>query len=208
MHCGIKLLTRYANQRNSEKERKRENLGRFMIEYIFCRLHDDDDGAALVDVIEATREPTEYQHPGNSTITLVDLPGIGTPNYPDLQNYCEKVGLKDYDMFLIFTAARFTQYDLELAKKVKSMGKSFFLIRTTIDADCNPKPRRSEKNDESRPEASFNEEELLQKIRTSCFENVKDLISSEKEIFLISNYKQEKWDFVRLCKAINDASPA
>ena len=160
------------------------------------RLNDDDDGAAKVDVVEATTEPTEYQHPNNKMISFVDLPGIGTPNYPDLQTYCEKVGLKEYDTFLIFTANRFTQNDLELAKKVKSIGKSFFLIRTKIDVDCTPKAGKR-----------INEADILEKIRQYCIQHVKDLISSEKEIFLISNYHKEKWDFDRLLAAISDALP-
>jgi hypothetical protein len=46
---------------------------------------------------------------------------------------------------------------------------------------------------------------MLEKIKKYCFENVKDYISSENEIFLISNYDQEKWDFCRLIKAISNA---
>ena len=91
-----------------------------------CRLNDDDDGAAKVGVTETTKEPTEYYHPENPTICLVDLPGIGTPKYSDLETYCKKVGLENYDKYLIFTSSCFTKYDLELAKKVKSIKKSFF----------------------------------------------------------------------------------
>ncbi|XP_028404307.1 interferon-inducible GTPase 5-like isoform X2 [Dendronephthya gigantea] len=87
--------------------------------------------------------------------------------------------------------------DLELAKKVKEMGKSFFLIRTKIDVDLSPKKG-------GKP---INEEETLEKIKKDCFENVTDLICSEKEVFLISNYDTNKWDFDRLILAISDALP-
>lgn len=160
-------------------------------------MKDDDAGAAGVSIIEATTEPTEYKHPDNPSIVFVDLPGVGTPSYPDLPQYCEKFGLEDYDTFLIFTTTRFTQNDLDMAKKVKSIGKSFFLIRTKIDVDCNAESRKG----------TFNEEEMLRHIRENCFEGVKDLISSEKEIFLISNHDIEKWDFDRLVNAISDALP-
>ena len=161
-----------------------------------CRLKDDDckNDAAAVGVIETTREPKEYTYPGKPMITLVDLPGIGTPNYPDLLTYCEKVGLEKYDTFLIFTADRFTQNDLVLANKVKSLGKSFFLIRTRIDDALRPQRGR----------APIDEEATLQQIRKYCMDNVKGLISSE-EIFLIGNYDKEKWDFDRLVKAIGKA---
>ena len=162
----------------------------------FCRLKDDDDDAAEVGVVETTTEPTEYQHPDNEKISFVDLPGIGTPNYPDLLTYCTKVGLEDYDTFLIFTATRFTQNDLDLAKKVKSIGKSFFLIRTKIDVDCRPMEGKT-----------VNEAEILEGIRNNCMHHVKDLISNERNIFLISNYDTEKWDFDRLIEAISETLP-
>ncbi|CAB4016205.1 interferon-inducible GTPase 5-like [Paramuricea clavata] len=156
-------------------------------------LRDDDGGAAEVGVTETTTKPTEYQHPDNPMISFLDLPGIGTPNFPDLRTYCEKVSFEDYDTFLIFTKGRFTKNDLDLAKKVKSIGKSFFLVRAHIDEDCN---RRS-----------TNESEILKEIRENCVKNVKALISSEDEIFLISNYHKDKWDFDRLIAAISDALP-
>ncbi|CAB4018639.1 interferon-inducible GTPase 5-like [Paramuricea clavata] len=130
-------------------------------------------------------------------ISFVDLPGIGTPNFPDLPTYCEKVGLETYDTFLIFTATRFTKNDLELAKKVKEIGKSFFLIRTKIDVDLAPKKGK----------APINEAAMLQKIRSNLMDNVRDLISSEKELFLISNYDKDKWDFNRLIAAIGVVLP-
>ena len=161
------------------------------------RLEDDDDGAARVDVTETTIVPTEYQYPENPMISFVDLPGIGTPNYPDLFTYCEKLGLEYYDAFLIFTAGRLTQNQFELAKKAKSIGKSFFLIRTKIDNDC-----RSEEIN-----GAYNEEKMLKKMRKYCMQNVEGLISSENEIFLISNYEPHKWDFERLHAAIINALP-
>ncbi len=130
-------------------------------------------------------------------ISFVDLPGIGTTNYGDLQTYLENVPLKNYDKFLIFTQSRFTNNDLQLAKTVKSLGKSFFLVRTNIDSDCTPKEGK----------APINEEEMLQKIRNDLEDNVKDLISSEKEIFLIGNYDKDKWDFDRLIEAISNSLP-
>ncbi|CAB3992379.1 interferon-inducible GTPase 5-like, partial [Paramuricea clavata] len=159
-------------------------------------LKDDDVGAAEVDMVDATTEPTEYPHPNNSIISFVHLPGIGTLNYPDLPIYSEKVGFEDYDTFIIFTAGRFIQNDLELATKVKSIGKSYFFIRTKIDYDGRLKD-----------EKPINEADILEKTRQNYIQHVKDLISSEKEIFLISNYHKDKWDFNRLIVGISDTSP-
>ena len=161
------------------------------------RIKDEDEGAASVGVTECTTEPTPYAHPTNSNITFWDLPGIGTPNYPNLTTYVEKVTLEKYDAFLILTATRFTENDLLLAKKIRSMQKRFFLIRTKIDDNV-----RSEKR-----KRSYDEEAMLREIRRNCSENLGNLLSDEKDVFLISNYERDKWDFARLTQAILDALP-
>ncbi|CAB4003800.1 interferon-inducible GTPase 5-like, partial [Paramuricea clavata] len=176
---------------------KEESQNKTYLCFQGCKITDYENDAAEVGVTETTRKPKEYTYPGKPKITLVDLPGIGTPNYPDLPTYCEKVDLEKYDTFLIFTADRFTQYDLKLAEKVKSLGKSFFLIRTKIDEAL-----RSH-----RGKARIDKEATLRKIRIYCMDNVKGLISSEKEIFLIGNYDKEKWDFDCLVKTIGRALP-
>ena len=159
-----------------------------------CRLEDDDDDAAKIN--DTSTSPTTYRHPENPKINFVDLPCIGTLKDLDFQTY-DKVPLVNYDAFFIFTANHFTQHDLELAKKVKSIGKSFFLIRTKIDDACMLHEKR-------RP---INEAEVLQNIREKCVHNMKDVITNEKEIFLISNCHKDKWDFDRLIEAISEALP-
>ena len=159
---------------------------------------DDDEGAAEVGVTETTRELKAYDHPTNPKIKFWDLPGIGTPNYPDMATYCEKVELEKFNAFLILTAVRLTVNDLELAKKIKSINKNFFLIRTKIDE--NVRGGRSRK-------WSFDEKAMLQKIRSDSAENLGDLLSDERDIFLISNHDRDKWDFARLLQAILDALP-
>ena len=59
----------------------------------------------------------------------------GTPSCPDLKTFCEKVDLKKYDTFLILSAGRFTDNNLQGAKKVQSFKKTFFFVRTKIDHD-------------------------------------------------------------------------
>ena len=163
---------------------------------MFFRLRDDDEVAAPVGVTECTREPTPFDHPFNTNIKFWDLPGIGTPDYPDLETYCEKVQLEKYDTYLIFTADRFTKNDLDLAKKVRSTDKKFFFIRTKIDAN---------ENSERLGKQSFDEQNMLTEIRRYCFESLGDLLADEQDIFLISNYHPEKWEFARLTQAILDA---
>ena len=161
---------------------------------MFFRLYEDDEGAAPVDVTECTTEPTPFDHPTNANIKFWDLPGIGTPDYPDLETYCDKVQLEKYHTYLIFTATRFTKHDLELAKKVRSIDKKFFFIRTKIDESVRAEKRKR----------SFDEEAMLTKIRRNCLESLGDLLSDEQDIFLISNHEPENWEFARLTQAILD----
>ena len=156
------------------------------------RLPDDDENSAAVDVTETTKEPTVYDHPINPKIKFWDLPGIGTPKYPDLETYCKEVELEKYHAFLIFTASRFTENDLNLAEKIRSIKKQFFFIRTKIDNDVRSEMRKR----------SFNERVMLEKIRRDCAENLSDLLSNEQDIFLISNHDPSKWEFDRLTQAI------
>ena len=100
-------------------------------------------------------------------------------------------------MFLIFTFNRFTENDLKLAREIKSIGKNFFFVRTKIDVDVQAEGRKR----------SFNEKGLLDKIRDDCSNNLGDLLSSQQDIFLISNHFPDKWDFSRLTTAILEALP-
>ena len=153
--------------------------------------------AAKVGVTETTLEPTCFEHPTNLKIKFWDLPGIGTPNYPDLETYCKKVPLEKYHAFLIFTKGRFSEHDKQLAQKIRLMNKSFFFIRTKIDEDVRAEKRKR----------SFNEAATLKKIHSYCLENLHGLLAKEEDIFLISNHYPTKWDFARLSQAILDALP-
>ncbi|XP_053373729.1 T-cell-specific guanine nucleotide triphosphate-binding protein 2-like isoform X2 [Mercenaria mercenaria] len=94
----------------------------------------DDKGAAPVGVVETTVTLTPFSHPGNKNLTLWDLPGVGTPNFPK-DGYLQKINFKKYDFFLVLTATRFTENDIWLAQKIRDLGKKFYLIRTKIDMD-------------------------------------------------------------------------
>ena len=153
--------------------------------------------AAKVGVEETTTEPSWYAHPTNPKIQFCDLPGVGTPNYPK-DTYWKKVGMERYDTFLIFSQCRFTENDLELARKIRSKDKRFFFIRTRIDIDIENEKRKK----------LFNKGTVLQKIRRNCFWNLKGLLESSNDIFLINNHDSTKWDFVRLTQAILDVLPA
>ena len=120
----------------------------------------------------------------------------GTPSCPDLKTFCEKVDLKNYDTFLILSAGRFFDNNLQVAKKVKSIKKWFFFVRTKIDHDI---------QDQQFDYNTKTEESILSEIRNDCQENLSSLAASKKDAFLISNHHEDKWDFPCLTKAILDA---
>lgn len=138
--------------------------------------------------------PKNYFFKAHPNIELWDIPGIGTPNFPDLKTYCKKVNIEIYDTFIIMTSERFTNNNLQLAKKLASINKPFFFARAKIDDNC-----RSEKKNRN-----FNEEKMLQKIRAKCYEGLKEQIRDPDDIFLISNNHPDKWDYPRLTSAISE----
>ena len=116
----------------------------------------------------------------------------GTAERADLETYSDTVGLKKYDTFLILSSGPFTANDLLLAKKVESMGKSFFFVRTKIDQDVKNESRKR----------TFHEETTLSDIRKHCSDNLENVETGSVYVFLISNHITAKWDFTGLTQAI------
>ncbi|XP_028404199.1 interferon-inducible GTPase 1-like [Dendronephthya gigantea] len=144
---------------------------------------------------------TDYHYPDNPNITLVDCPGLGTENFPNVKTYGKKIKIDTYDAFIIITAVRFTIHAGRLARKVKSMNKPFFLVRTKIDQD--------HQNERRTKQAEFNEVEMLEKIKADCLSKLseKEAKVEDNDVFLISNFYRYHWDFARLTKAINRGLP-
>lgn len=156
-------------------------------------IDDDDEKAAQVGIIEDTVKPQSFLHPTHPKIRFWDLPTIGSPRFHnDLELYCDEVNFSKYDAFLIFSYTRFTQNNFKLANKVNALGKKFLFIRSKIDATIEGEKRKK----------SFNEEAMTQEIRQDCLQSLGNLISDERDIFLISNHFPSKWDFQRLKQAI------
>ncbi|XP_028404346.1 interferon-inducible GTPase 5-like [Dendronephthya gigantea] len=159
---------------------------------------DDDPNAAQTGVTETTIKSTPYSYPHNPNITLVDCPGIGSPDIPDVDTFCTSVKIKDFDAFIITTADRFGNIDKDLAKKFQENAKPFFFIRTKIDIDC-----------ENEKKKGNTENETLEKIKADCFVSLKSAGAplEDNDIFLISNHDPLKWDFSRLTEALSDQLP-
>ena len=162
---------------------------------------DDEEGAAEVgDYKSTTKVPKPYQSSKYPNVKFWDLPGIGCLKLPDIDIYCKEVKLDEYDAFLILSSIRFTNYDLQLATKVRSMDKKFFLVRTKIDESVRNSKKRKK---------TFDQNAMFEETRRVCCKDLGELLSKEEDIFLISNHEPDDpdLDFQRLLTAIKDEMP-
>ena len=147
-------------------------------------LSPQDKGAAKVGVCQVTTKTKEYPSPDNPNLIYVDVPGVGTPSFPQ-ETYLEVVNIDQFDFFIILSCDTFTEYDDWLVSEIKRRGKSFLFIRTKIDIDL-----RSQEEDFK---DSFSEKETLEMIKKNCKDNIKN--TEDRFIYLISNKQMSKWDF-------------
>ncbi|XP_041497419.1 interferon-inducible GTPase 1-like [Microtus oregoni] len=146
----------------------------------------EDQDAAEEGVIETTMMRTSYQHHKIQTLTLWDLPGIGTMSFPP-KDYLEKVKFQEYDFFIIVSATRFTKLELDLAKAIRFMKKNYYFVRTKVDNDL-----QNEKKSKPR---TFDGEKTLQQIRSYCENTFTQNNMGVPQIFLISNRHLSDYDF-------------
>lgn len=150
------------------------------------RLNADDEGAAAVGVTETTTDIQAYSHPNNPLLQFWDLPGVGTPNFPK-DEYLNRIGFDKFHFFLLLSAARFTENDAWLGQEITTKNKKFYYVRTKIDDDM-----RSSRQAHPR---THDEVKEVEKIRTSTSKLLKD---DTTPVFLIDNYKPQKYDFCKL----------
>lgn len=82
-------------------------------------------------LIETTQEPQEVPLDG---LTFVDLPGCGTPTWPQ-ESYIQRLGLLDsFDGFILVTAHRLTECDAMLFQQLsRRANKPCFVVRSHFD---------------------------------------------------------------------------
>lgn len=157
-------------------------------------VRDDDDDAAPTGVTETTMEVTMYEHPGMQNVKIWDLPGIGSPNFK-AKKYLKDVKFNTYDFFIILSSERFRDNDIMLAKEIKKKKKNFYFVRSKIDNDISSEQKKK----------GFDEQKVLSKIREDCENNLKEM--GNPNIFLISSFELEKYDFEQLRNTLEEALP-
>ena len=138
------------------------------------------------------KESTSYSHPNNPNI-IFSIFTLKDNDRDGLKRSLESIETEIFDVYLIFTAGKFTKKEALVARKVDNFGRKFFFVRTKFDNHILPE--------------EFDKEELVTKLRESLRYKKKLLDYSEYEIHLINNLEPYKWDFLKLTKAIADAMP-
>ncbi|KAL8219473.1 UNVERIFIED_CONTAM: hypothetical protein K2H54_025411 [Gekko kuhli] len=156
-------------------------------------LSDFDEEAAKTDVIEGTMEPTGYPHPVFPNVILWDLPGTGTLEF-SAEKYLQRVNYSRYDFFIIVASNCFTVYDILLSQAIQKMKKRFCYVWSKMDISI--------KNAKLRPD--FSEEATLQNVRKYCFDNLVKAGISSPEIFLVSSWYWDKYDFPLLQRMLKN----
>jgi small GTP-binding protein len=142
-----------------------------------------------------TEKVTVYEYPGNSKITLHDLPGFGTIKLPT-NEYEKTMKLYKYDYILIFVG-NIEENDLEIAKKLKEMEKPFCFVRSKIDLDI-----LNAKND------GESENDAVEKIISKSLDNLEYAGFNKAKFFLISNHNRKIYQFNDLVSYIQRNLPA
>ncbi|XP_013930988.1 PREDICTED: interferon-inducible GTPase 5-like, partial [Thamnophis sirtalis] len=154
-------------------------------------VRDDDEEAAETGIVEQTKDPKAYPHPSSPQIQIWDLPGIGTDNFK-AADYLKKIQFETYDVFIMVTSDRFTENDALLAEEIHRTKKKFYYVRSKIDISIESEKRKR----------NFDMEETLAKIRRYCEDSLSKAGDLSARVFLISNWKVDKYDFPRLQETI------
>uniref|UniRef100_A0A672HZ57 IRG-type G domain-containing protein n=1 Tax=Salarias fasciatus TaxID=181472 RepID=A0A672HZ57_SALFA len=163
----------------------------------FRKVNDSDEGAAPTGVVETTTEVKEYPHPNLPNVTLWDLPGVGTPNFP-ADEYLKKVKFERFDFFIIISACRFKENDVKLALEIKRMKKKFYFLRSKVDFDLANEERKKK----------IDKQKTLNAIRENCIEVLRHQGIKDPQVFLVSCVELHLFDFLLLQETLERELPA
>ncbi|XP_043912929.1 interferon-inducible GTPase 5-like [Protopterus annectens] len=190
---------------DSQKEREKELLniavtgqsgaGKSTFINAIRGITDNDPSAAEVDVKETTMKPTPYCSDRFPNVTFWDLPGIGTTKF-SASTYLHKICYQSYDFFIIVSFSRFSESDASLACEIKKLDKKFIFIRSKIDQDIVSYKRKMK-----------TEEEAMEAVRSDCKNNLEKLGIAASQVFLISFWDIQRYEFTKMLEAIEKLLP-
>jgi len=128
---------------------------------------------------------------------LFDLPGVGTPSYPQA-TYLKDMGLRHYDFVVLLTSTRFTEAELLLMEGLQYWGVPFFLVRNKVDVDVQNEIDKAEDTQGKQVDAKRKkeiEQETMQRIRDFFKEEFKIT-----DLYLVSSKRKliDQFDFRKL----------
>ncbi|XP_038183746.1 uncharacterized protein LOC119812839 [Arvicola amphibius] len=150
---------------------------------------DEEGAAASTGVICTTTERKPYPYSKVPSVTLWDLPGIGSTAFQP-HDYLKKIKFEEYDFFIIVSSGRFKHNDAELAKAIVQVNRHFYFVRTHTDNDLMTQKQFSPQR--------FNRENTLKQIRNSISSILKEVTQQESPVFLVSNFDVSDFDFPEL----------
>ncbi|XP_074837147.1 uncharacterized protein LOC142003776 [Carettochelys insculpta] len=158
-------------------------------------LRDEDKGAAPVEKEETQTEPIPYQHPKHPRVTF------WRQKLEDFQPEENLQQVKfDPDFFIIMASEGFTPKHAELAQEMWNSRKTMcYFVRSKVDDDLNAAKR-------SRP-STYNEENILCKIRNDCISQLEEGGMKNPKVFLLSAYELDKYDFPLLRETMEKELP-
>lgn len=111
-----------------------------------------------------------------------------------------------FDFFLIMSQNVFTKLDFWLADELRKRGKNFIFVRTHIDITVLKQQRiKKIKIEEKNEQGEITEEmkALMEKVRGECVEGLEIRSEEKNQIFIISNWHSDMFEFSKLVVAIS-----
>jgi len=140
-----------------------------------------------------------------SACVLWDLPGVGTPTFPQA-TYLKDMGIRHYDVIVLMTASRFTEAELKLVEELKRWRVPFFLVRNKVDADVQAEVEKAE--DDCEEEEMLSEERRAE-VEANTIRDIKTWFSGLDlpKVYCITTRPRlrEQFDFQALEADIEEA---
>ncbi|XP_042356350.1 interferon-inducible GTPase 5-like [Plectropomus leopardus] len=200
---AVKMIQRYLEKENDHPLNiavtGEYGSGKSTFVNAFRGIDHRDERAAPTGFVETTSEVTEYLHPNYPHVTLWDLPGIGTTLFP-ADKFLELVEFEKFDFFIIISETRLKENDVKLALEVQRMGKKFYFLRSKTDNDL--------LDEERRHKSKFNTETTLKQIKEDCIQGLQKQGVVSPQVFLVSNFRLQLYDFPLLVDTFERELPA
>ncbi|CAE7295351.1 Iigp1 [Symbiodinium natans] len=116
-------------------------------------------------------------------VVIWDLPGVGTPNFPQA-TYLRRMGIRYFDVVLLITSSRFTEAELMLAEELRKFEVPYFMVRNKVDIDIASEILREEEaleGDDDEEECELPKEDR-KKVTQETINCIKTYFSSEYSV--------------------------